>query len=365
MKMQQQIALMLYSIRHELTPSKVLNATRPPGFTPGLQQDSSEFLGHLLESLHAHELQYKKHVNSSTASTSAATSSIILSRNDGDDRAISKINALNAFKRNMNESNANQGNQQQIGSAQFPGREYYLKSANANTDMNANATTTTTQQQQLCDRMDDDEGDDDEEKRNLNENDEEDDFQEDELPATKTEMAGKKAAQSLHPFDAINRKNQEAKGNGSGQGVAEAAVEEEANSKRLSTIEKTFTGLLTTTYKCLTCGWKSRNMDSFRDLQLSFPDVKNDCASNYSVQDLIEYYCSPEKLDGENQYFCDRCKKLSDAERYINVVDAPKNMILTLKHFKYDQKHHMRAKLMHKVFHDEKVTKPQIPNPKS
>lgn len=144
--------------------------------------------------------------------------------------------------------------------------------------------------------------------------------------------------------------------------VKEEMVEEEEEqeqeripAKCLSTIEKTFTGLLTTTYKCLTCGWKSRNVDSFRDLQLSFPDVKNDCASNYSVQDLIEYYCSPEKLDGENQYFCDRCKKLSDAERYINVVDAPKNMILTLKHFKYDQKHHMRAKLMHKVFHDEKV----------
>jgi len=78
--------------------------------------------------------------------------------------------------------------------------------------------------------------------------------------------------------------------------------------------------------------------------------------NNYSVQDLIDYYCSPEKLDGDNQYFCPSCKKLCDAERRIGITQAPRNLILTLKQFKYDQKYHFRTKLMHKVFHDESVS---------
>lgn len=220
-KIQELIALMLHSSRYELTPSRVLDATRPPGFTPGLQQDSSEFLGYLLDTLHEQELAYR--------------SSIIPKPIDSE-----------------------------------------ITDHDENDAPSASTSTSTSQQKQIT------------------------------RPST--------------------------------------------------TIEKTFMGKLATTYKCLTCGWQSTNSDSFRDLQLSFPEVENDCASNYTVQDLIDYYCSSEKLHGDNQYFCEGCKKLSDAERFINVISAPKNLILTLKHFKYDQSNHMRAKLMHKVFHNEHVS---------
>ncbi|XP_055858762.1 ubiquitin carboxyl-terminal hydrolase 38 [Episyrphus balteatus] len=213
-KIQKLIALMLHSSRFELTPSRVLDATRPPGFTPGLQQDSSEFLGYLLDTLHEQEL---------------------------DDAPSSSSSSSTTTQKQLQQTPSQQQQQQQI-------------------------------------------------------------------------------------------------------------------ERSSTTIEKTFMGKLATTYKCLTCSWQSTNIDSFRDLQLSFPEVKNDCASNYTVQDLIDYYCSSEKLHGDNQYFCERCKKLSDAERFINVISAPKNLILTLKHFKYDQSNHMRAKLMHKVFHNENVS---------
>lgn len=225
-KIQELIALMLHSSRYELTPSRVLDATRPPGFTPGLQQDSSEFLGYLLDTLHEQELAHR--------------SSSIVSKIDADIT------------------------------------DHQDDTPSSSSTLTSTSTSTSSSQKEM--------------------------------------------------------------------------------SRPSTTIEKTFMGKLATTYKCLTCSWQSTNIDSFRDLQLSFPEVKNDCASNYTVQDLIDYYCSSEKLHGDNQYFCECCKKLSDAERFINVISAPKNLILTLKHFKYDQSNHMRAKLMHKVFHNENVS---------
>lgn len=279
-KMQQQIALMLYSTRQELTPSKVLNATRPPGFSPGLQQDSSEFLGYLLETLHEQEVAFrKKSVNKSGLQTNLtdARGASALCQADVDDGV----------------------DEEELKEA---GEDFTTNSQNISTNPN-NTTSTTIASGSSSTNLDNT------------------------LEHSSSQHLSSAATKTITP-----------------------------QTPSYSTIEKTFTGKLATTYKCLTCGWKSCNIDSFRDLQLSFPDVKNDCASNYSVQDLIEYYCSSEKLYGDNQYFCERCKKLSDAERYINVISAPKNLILTLKHFKYDQKYHMRAKLMHKVFHDEKVS---------
>ncbi|KAH8291092.1 hypothetical protein KR054_008474 [Drosophila jambulina] len=251
LKVQQQIALMHHSLRYELTPSRVLDATRPPGFMPGLQQDSSEFLGHLLDLLHEQEIK------SSSAEAAPKPSGV-----DNDDLLSEDIVTSGVIPYNSNDREVSSG-----------------------CSRNKTAPTPT---------------------------------------ATPTKGTNGSSLQ--------------------GQKVS-------------STIDKTFAGKLSTTYRCLSCGWESRNEDSFRELQLSFPDVKDDCgATNYSVQDLIEYFCSPEKLDGDNQYHCPRCKKHCDAERHIGVTQAPRNLILTLKQFKYDQKYHYRTKLMHKVFHDESVT---------
>ncbi|XP_017069432.1 ubiquitin carboxyl-terminal hydrolase 35 [Drosophila eugracilis] len=266
MKVQQQIALMHHSLRYELTPSRVLNATRPPGFTPGLQQDSSEFLGYLLDLLHEHE------INSSLSS----------GRNAGPTKTSAETDDVPAL---LSEDIVTSG------VIPYNSKDSELGSGNNSGNCSHKITPTP--------------------------------------PATPTKGT-----------------------NGSQQQGQQAT-----STKPPSTIDKTFAGKLSTTYRCLCCGWESRNEDNFRELQLSFPDDKDDCgATNYSVQDLIEYYCSPEKLDGDNQYFCPQCKKLCDAERHIGVTQAPRNLILTLKQFKYDQKYHFRTKLMHKVFHDESVT---------
>ncbi|SPP75184.1 ubiquitin carboxyl-terminal hydrolase 38 [Drosophila guanche] len=255
LKVQQQIALMHHSMRCELTPSRVLNATRPPGFTPGLQQDSSEFLGYLLDLLHEQEI--KKDGGHSLHGKDV----------DAPGELNDEILSSGVIPYNSNDREIAGG---------------------------SNGSSSTSAR----------------------------------LKPTSTPTKGTNSSQQ----------------------------QPQLPKKPTSTIDKTFTGKLSTTYNCLDCSWESHIEDSFRELQLSFPDDKDDCsATNYSVQDLIEYYCSPEKLDGENQYFCPRCKKLCDADRRIGVTEAPRNLVLTLKQFKYDQKYHFRTKLMHKVFHDESL----------
>ncbi|XP_015116059.1 ubiquitin carboxyl-terminal hydrolase 35 [Diachasma alloeum] len=54
-KLQNLFALLLYSKRMSLSPTEVLQASRPSYFTPGQQQDSSEFLCHLLDVMYEQE----------------------------------------------------------------------------------------------------------------------------------------------------------------------------------------------------------------------------------------------------------------------------------------------------------------------
>jgi ubiquitin carboxyl-terminal hydrolase 35/38 len=43
-ELQAVFALLLHSRRQAISPTKLLAVARPPGFQPGFQQDSSEFL---------------------------------------------------------------------------------------------------------------------------------------------------------------------------------------------------------------------------------------------------------------------------------------------------------------------------------
>ncbi|XP_053675152.1 ubiquitin carboxyl-terminal hydrolase 35 [Anopheles nili] len=124
-------------------------------------------------------------------------------------------------------------------------------------------------------------------------------------------------------------------------------------------VQKTFEGKLSVGCLCTVCDGSSHTMETFRSLDLSFPE-DNDLAAaedgTHSVQKLLDYFCSSEKLVGENQYFCDRCQQLRDCERSVTVTDPPQNLILTIKHFRYDQSRNLRAKLMNKILHNEDIS---------
>lgn len=127
-------------------------------------------------------------------------------------------------------------------------------------------------------------------------------------------------------------------------------------------IHKNFGGKMSTTCICMSCKYRSISIDSFRDLSLSFPErPKNDddwdVDTEYSVQELLDFFFKPEDLRIDNQYHCDRCKTLCDGVRCNEVLESPKNLILTLKHFRYDSRYHTRSKLLiNKMFHNEVIT---------
>ncbi|XP_053693027.1 ubiquitin carboxyl-terminal hydrolase 38 [Sabethes cyaneus] len=236
-QIQKLLALLLHSARPELTPRALLAAARPPDFVPGYQQDSSEFLGYLLEKLHEQEKKLIK--------------------------------------------------------------DQFIDS-NVETHWTCN-----------------------DKKSHIKE--------------------------SLPSVIGITQNDQS-----TGEQVASIVP---CNESLLppTLIQKTFGGKLFVTYQCNECGSQSTNLDAFRSFELSFPE-SSDLGIEYSVQKLLDFYCSSEKLIGDNQYFCDKCKKLCDGERSIRILKSPRNLILTLKHFRYDQQRHTRAKLMNKVLHDEMIS---------
>lgn len=130
-------------------------------------------------------------------------------------------------------------------------------------------------------------------------------------------------------------------------------------------VQKIFGGKTTTTCVCSLCKSKSIRIDSFRDLALSFPekdkneDADIDAEIEYSVQKLLDFYFTTEQLtlEDKNQYQCEHCKVLCDGVRCTEMLQPPRNLILTLKHFSYDSMLHTRSKLLlNKMIHDEVIS---------
>jgi ubiquitin carboxyl-terminal hydrolase 35/38 len=170
----------------------------------------------------------------------------------------------------------------------------------------------------------------------------------------------------LHEADKKSRKTEK---NGEKMDVQDECENSKVldNTDKLSDstiIHKNFGGKISTTCICSACNTKSIIIDSFRDLALSFPEKEkneenwDEPETRYNVQQLLDYYFQMEQLtlDGDNQYRCDNCKILCDGSRCTELLEAPKNLILTLKHFRYDPKFHTRSKLLIKhMNHDEKI----------
>ncbi|KAJ9580408.1 hypothetical protein L9F63_003932 [Diploptera punctata] len=127
-----------------------------------------------------------------------------------------------------------------------------------------------------------------------------------------------------------------------------------------SLVQQAFGGQLLTSFKCLQCEAESVHTDHFRDIQLAFPPGSSP-QQEFHIQELLDYFLSPEHLSGENQYRCDSCGGLRDAQRSIRILQFPSHLVLTLKRFQYNSKTRRRAKLLHTVECSENIELQQQP----
>lgn len=190
---QKLLAQLLHSRRPELTPREVLHVTRPPSFLPGHQQDSSEFLSHLMDTLHEHEMSvHSKHPQQPPSGT--------------------KMKAV--ISTTMSTVAGGQQLQQTPQRRKRPATE-------------------------TCTREDNDD-EEEEEENDVN---------------TRQKMHQEQQQQQL----------------------MDEEDEEEENYDQLNNtlIQRSFGGLLETTYHCLSCGQRSTNRDVFREVSLSFGLVRS------------------------------------------------------------------------------------------
>ncbi|XP_068412904.1 ubiquitin carboxyl-terminal hydrolase 35 [Eschrichtius robustus] len=68
-----------------------------------------------------------------------------------------------------------------------------------------------------------------------------------------------------------------------------------------------------------------------------------------SVLDLVNYFLSPERLTAENRYYCESCASLQDAEKVVELSQGPRYLILTLLRFSFDLRTMRRRKILDDV----------------
>lgn len=150
-------------------------------------------------------------------------------------------------------------------------------------------------------------------------------------------------------------------------------------------IGQTFGGKMITTYKCLNCGQESSRTEAFTDIPLAFPNgskvssdlvggrptseesqnkmdtadsTNEDTNKIIGLEDLVDFYLQPEKLDGDNKYHCDNCRGLQNGERILKIVQSPSYLNLTLLRFSYDIKTQSRSKLLTEVSYPKTLLLP-------
>ncbi|XP_048488736.1 ubiquitin carboxyl-terminal hydrolase 35 isoform X2 [Plutella xylostella] len=126
-----------------------------------------------------------------------------------------------------------------------------------------------------------------------------------------------------------------------------------------SFVDSLFGGVLLTRVECSQCQMSSLSRDVFRDLQLAFPE-KPEPGKQHCVQSLLEFYCSKERMTGDNRYDCRDCGQLMEAERSVLIETPPKHLILVLKNFRFEAKRQSQTKLMHPMHYNSTITLPTV-----
>ncbi|ORX45038.1 cysteine proteinase [Piromyces finnis] len=116
--------------------------------------------------------------------------------------------------------------------------------------------------------------------------------------------------------------------------------------KETNMIYQIFGGYLQSQVKCLECKYNSNTYDPCLDLSLDFKGCD-------SVKRALELFVKPELLSKGNKYKCERCKKLTNAQKQITIYQAPMVLTIQLKRFDFARSFYGGGKIGKFVSFDE------------
>uniref|UniRef100_A0A0N5ASV0 Ubiquitin carboxyl-terminal hydrolase 47 n=1 Tax=Syphacia muris TaxID=451379 RepID=A0A0N5ASV0_9BILA len=105
-----------------------------------------------------------------------------------------------------------------------------------------------------------------------------------------------------------------------------------------------FRGSMEDFVKCLACSTESVKNDVFLDLPLAIKQF-GVLEAYKSVEEALQAFIKPEILDGNNQYFCEKCGKKQDAQKGLRITEFPYLLTIQLKRFDFDYNTLHRIKL--------------------
>ncbi|XP_037937295.1 ubiquitin carboxyl-terminal hydrolase 47 isoform X2 [Teleopsis dalmanni] len=127
------------------------------------------------------------------------------------------------------------------------------------------------------------------------------------------------------------------------------------NTKQANLISNLYEGKMIDYVKCLECNTEKTRADTFLDIPLPVRPFGSNVAYG-SIEEALRAFVQPEILDGNNQYFCEKCNKKCDAHKGLKFKNFPYVLTLHLKRFDFDYQ------TMHRIKLNDKVTFPQSLN---
>jgi len=102
-----------------------------------------------------------------------------------------------------------------------------------------------------------------------------------------------------------------------------------------SAIVSIFQGQYSSQLKCLECGTTSTTYQAFSVLSLPIPErMSHKPGDKITLDKCLEEFTKLEILDGEDRWFCSKCKKLRKSTKKITITRLPSNLIIHFKRFK-------------------------------
>ncbi|KAJ8445096.1 hypothetical protein Cgig2_029468 [Carnegiea gigantea] len=105
-------------------------------------------------------------------------------------------------------------------------------------------------------------------------------------------------------------------------GVSVSSLEEETTLMGLA-----FGGYLLSKIKCARCHGKSERQERMMDLTV---EIEGDIET---LEDALRKFTGTECLDGDNKYYCSRCKSYEKAKKKLSILEAPNVLTIALKRF--------------------------------